>query len=154
MGWLAVRIDVVAAVTEHHVFTLHLHLHPGPDRQEWMHHGLCNCVGLFRCVAVDMFPTRIYFCSRNGYVAYYRPQRSCGKVIFSQASVILSTGGVCQTPPGRHPLCRHHPPGQTTSLLGRHPLGRHTPPADGYCCGRYASYWNAFLFLNKQQQQQ
>ena len=21
------------------------------------------------------------------------------------------------------------------------------PPGDGYCCGRYASYWNAFLFL-------
>ena len=21
-----------------------------------------------------------------------------------------------------------------------------TPPPDGYCCGRYASYWNAFLF--------
>ena len=20
------------------------------------------------------------------------------------------------------------------------------PPQDGYCCGRYASYWNAFLF--------
>ena len=20
------------------------------------------------------------------------------------------------------------------------------PPLDGYCCGRYASYWNAFLF--------
>ena len=20
------------------------------------------------------------------------------------------------------------------------------PPADGYCCGQYASYWNAFLF--------
>ena len=20
------------------------------------------------------------------------------------------------------------------------------PPGDGYCCGRYASYWNAFLF--------
>ena len=26
---------------------------------------------------------------------------------------------------------------------GRHPP---PPPADGYCCGRYASYWNAFLF--------
>ena len=29
--------------------------------------------------------------------------------------------------------------------------GGHTPqahtPRDGYCCGRYASYWNAFLFL-------
>ena len=25
--------------------------------------------------------------------------------------------------------------------------GVETPPkADGYCCGRYASYWNAFLF--------
>ena len=21
------------------------------------------------------------------------------------------------------------------------------PPADGYCCGRYASYWNALLLL-------
>ena len=32
------------------------------------------------------------------------------------------------------------------------PLGRHALPADGYCSGRYASYWNAFLlrsqFLN------
>ena len=29
-------------------------------------------------------------------MSYYRPQRSWGKVIFSQASVILSTGGgVC-----------------------------------------------------------
>ena len=32
---------------------------------------------------------------------------------------------------------------------GRHfprTKGRH-PPGDGYCCGRYASYWNAFLLL-------
>ena len=29
------------------------------------------------------------------YHHYYRPQRSCGKVTFSQVSVILSTGGVC-----------------------------------------------------------
>ena len=25
------------------------------------------------------------------------------------------------------------------------PGSRHPPPADGYCCGRYASYWNTFL---------
>ena len=25
-------------------------------------------------------------------------------------------------------------------------LGRHPPPRDGHCSGRYASYWNAFLF--------
>ena len=23
----------------------------------------------------------------------------------------------------------------------------HPPPPDGYCCGQYASYWNAFLFI-------
>ena len=64
------------------------------------------------------------------YFNHYRPQRSCGKVMFSQASVILFTVGVCgrhppadtppadtpprQTPPGRHPHCRH-------PCLGRHP---------------------------------
>ena len=51
-------------------------------------------------------------------------------------------------PRTRHPLSRHNP-------LTRHPLGADIPPppwdqapptrADGYCCGRYASYWNAFL---------
>ena len=42
--------------------------------------------------------------------------------MFSQALVILFTGGVCQTPPlGRHPLDRH------TTPLGRHLL-RQTPP--------------------------
>ena len=64
------------------------------------------------------------------------------------------------TPPGIHPpqadtpLGRtlplgRHPPGQTTPWADTPgqtlPLGRH-PPADGYCSGRYASYWNAFLF--------
>ena len=32
----------------------------------------------------------------------------------------------------------------------RHPPQKQTPnpanPADSYCCGQYASYWNAFLF--------
>ena len=35
-----------------------------------------------------------------------------------------------------------YPPGQT------HPWADTPPPkADGYCSGRYASYWNAFLFV-------
>ena len=60
----------------------------------------------------------------------YRPQRSCGKVMFSQASVILFTGmgNVADTPwqitpplhPGRHPPGRHPP-------LGRHSIGQTTP---------------------------
>ena len=66
---------------------------------------------------------------------FYRPQHSCDKVMFSQASVILYTGGggVWQTPPGRHPSGRH-PPGQTSP--GRRPprqtrpLSRHPPQVD------------------------
>ena len=55
------------------------------------------------------------------------------------------------------PLGRHAP-GQTPpswadipNPLGQTPLprlGRHPAPADGYCSGRYASYWNAFLFCS------
>ena len=89
---------------------------------------------------------------------HYRRQRSCGKVIFSQASVILSTGEVSawvhagihhpradtspeadtplgrHSPSGRHPLGRHHPPEQTppqqmaTAEDGAHPTGMHS------CC--------------------
>ena len=84
---------------------------------------------------------------------FYRPQRSWGKVIFSQVSVILLTGkcllrgvsaqwGVCSggglpwgcllwgvsAPRG---VCFAGCPVET--------------PRDGHCCGRYASNWNAFL---------
>ena len=52
-------------------------------------------------------------------------KRSCGKVMFSQACVKNSA---------------RHPPGQTLP-------GQTLPPAVGYCSGRYASYWNAFLFM-------
>ena len=48
------------------------------------------------------------------------------------------------TPMDGHPIWQAHPlPGAgTLPSLGRPPAGR----ADGYCSGRYASYWNAFLF--------
>ena len=40
------------------------------------------------------------------------------------------------------------PPGRRHPPAGRPPIGREMPPppTDGYCFGRYASYWNAFLF--------
>ena len=48
------------------------------------------------------------------------------------------------TPPGQvHPI--HPPPGRYTPLGQVHPPPP-PRPADGYCCGRYASYWNAFFF--------
>ena len=61
---------------------------------------------------------------------YYRPQRSCGKVMFSQACVKNSVHrgeGVCPS------ACWDTLPGQT--------------PPGGHCSERYASYWNAFLLL-------
>ena len=61
----------------------------------------------------------------KNYRYHYRPQRSWSKVIFSQASVILSTGG------------RVLPPG------GCQGIAWWRSPRDGYCCG--TSYWNAFL---------
>ena len=67
---------------------------------------------------------------------YYRPQRSWGKVIFSQASVILLTGGwyEADTPPrSRHPPGVDTPQEQTPSGADtppeqKPPLGADTPP--------------------------
>ena len=59
-----------------------------------------------------------------------------------------------QPPPGPDtPWIRHLPlPGTPPDQAPpqSRPIGpdihiRHLPPADGYCCGRYASYWNAYL---------
>ena len=79
----------------------------------------------------------------------YRPRRrSCGKVVFSQVCVknYVHRGVSASVHAGIHTPS----PGQTPPL-GRHPrLGRQPPTphkAEGYCCGRYASYWNAFLML-------
>ena len=51
--------------------------------------------------------------------------------------------------PGTHPQDQVHPPGTRYTPWDQvHPLGPGTPPLPryGHCCGRYASYWNAFLF--------
>ena len=54
---------------------------------------------------------------------YYRPQRSWGKVMFLQASVILLTGGYLTHPQGQtQPPGTRHPPRPDTPL-------DQTPPA-------------------------
>ena len=64
-----------------------------------------------------------YFTIRNS---------SCGKVLFSQASVILSTRGVYtppakHTPLGRHPRQADTPLPQTATAADRaHPTGMHS----------------------------
>ena len=86
----------------------------------------------------------------------YRPQRSCGKVMFLHLSVILFTGGCLplplpwsDTPMGRHPLLGRHPPGRHTPakcMLGFTPLCA-VHAGIRSTSGRYASYWNAFLLV-------
>ena len=51
----------------------------------------------------------------------------------------LAGGGVVSRPrPGGSP---------GTGGVSQHALRQKPPPADGYCCGRYVSYSNAFLFV-------
>ena len=51
--------------------------------------------------------------------------------------------------PGTPPGPGTHPPGPGTPPWTRYIPRNQVPPAprDGYCRGRYASYWNAFLFF-------
>ena len=79
--------------------------------------------------------------------------------MFLQVSVILLTGGSASVHPGIHPpakdtplprrpVCQGDPPPRRPPHQGRQaPPARPTPKGD-YCCGRYASYWNAFLFVD------
>ena len=109
----------------------------------------------FSSTVNDDLETSIRYCcirAASMLEHFYRPQRSWAKVMFLQASVILSTpgGGVS----GKEPPRQGDPPGSRPPRT-RPPRCRHTPPvqtppreADSSIrstSGRYASYWNAFL---------
>ena len=76
--------------------------------------------------------------NKMALLVYYRWQWSSGKVIFSQASVILFTGGSASLhagipPPARQtPLARRYPPSKADPPLARRPL----PPARRYPLAR------------------
>ena len=80
----------------------------------------------------------------------YRPQRSCGKVMFLHVSVILSRGVSARHPLGKQTRPRQTPPppGQTPPdpPWADTPPGQTPLPSDGHCSGWHASYWNTFLF--------
>ena len=75
------------------------------------------------------------------YHIHYGPQAKLrkGYVFTPVCHSVHWVGGVCPSAcwdthtPGRHPLLWADTPAPP-------------PSADGYCCGRYASYWNAFWF--------
>ena len=74
----------------------------------------------------------------------YRPQRSCGKIMFLYLSVILFTMGVSGRPP-RQVLSWADTP-RADSPRADSPRA-HTSWAerDSHCSRWYVSYWNAFL---------
>ena len=74
--------------------------------------------------------------------------------MFLQVSVILFTrggvcsGGVCSRVPGPGEVSGPRAVSAPVGCLVRGSAPRGVPGGDppvGYCCGRYASYWNAFL---------
>ena len=66
------------------------------------------------------------------------------KLIIARKVVMFLNLSVSHSVHGREGMSGR-PPGQTP-----HPPGQTPPPqADGYCSGRYASYWNVFLLLFK-----
>ena len=77
--------------------------------------------------------------------------RSIGKVMFSQASIILFIGGCIYDAPSLNALPRCTPPPDT--LPGCTLPGCTPPPPpprrQTFTCGRYASYMNAYLFQCK-----
>ena len=74
----------------------------------------------------------------------YRPQRSWGKVIFSEACVKNSVrGGVC----GRGRVWQGDVHGRGACVVGRGPCMAGVGACIRSISGRYASYWNAFLFF-------
>ena len=75
----------------------------------------------------------------------------CEGYVFTPVCHSVHGGGLPQCMLGYHPPPPREqtptPWEQTPPPLGADtpPLGADTPPGDGYCCGRYASYRNAFL---------
>ena len=89
--------------------------------------------------------------------ACYRPQRSFEGYVFTPVcQSFCSQEGGCllhcmlgyNNAPDQKadtPRPKSRPPRTKNQTSDPRTKSRY-PPADGYCCGRYASYWNAFLF--------
>ena len=93
----------------------------------------------------------------------YGQQRSCEGYVFAPVSQSFCSQGEGSAsvhagiPPGTRHSSRTRPPPRDQAPLGPgtpppgvgtpHPGSRH-PPADGYCWGRYTSYWNASLVFS------
>ena len=103
------------------------------------------------CVSKTNYKTVMNFFLENiGTINRYLPPANevWGKVIFLHLFVILFTGGGVVSQHALQVVSQHD---LLRGMLSQHALQQGgclvEPPPDGYCCGQYASYWNAFLSL-------
>ena len=123
-----------------------------------------TCMPPQACTSPGMHAPRGYYeiWSMSGwYTSYWNafllpPAMKLGQgYVFTRVAVILFTGGVCLSAcwDTTHPPQEQTPPQGADSLLPASPWEQ-TPPGSSACweiratSGRYASYWNAFLFEN------
>ena len=92
----------------------------------------------FKVIILNCFRFK-YYVAFGFITRIYLPSAA----LLRQGNVFTPVCDSVHTPPlGQTPPKDRHPP-----PLGR-PPGRHpTPQGDDHCSGRYASYWNAFLFV-------
>ena len=94
---------------------------------------------------VHMILDYVYFGSTNGKLLPSATKLRQGNVI-TPACHSVHRGGIYLSA-WDAPLANTPPPSRHPRDPGRHtPRADTPPPADGNCSGRYASYWNAFLF--------
>ena len=97
-----------------------------------------HCCGCWICFSLSVAKVFWTGCQSEGF---YRPQV---KVMFSEASVILSTGrGMVSL------SVWYHVPSRMGGLpqVGEWVIPLVLTSSGEHCSGRYASYWNAFLFF-------
>ena len=106
-----------------------------------------TAVDLSTCIA-SVWSSTTKLCSSlrfyNAKIIIYRPLRSCARLYFYTCLSFCPKGGVYLSMHWDTPPCPVH--------AGIHPradtpLGRYPPP-NGHWSGRYASYWNAFLWIS------
>ena len=91
----------------------------------------CLAAGLRGCLVQRRRPGPGGVCFQEGLS---RPTPK-GEVEGNQVQAHTQGGNCGGSGPGPHPR------GKLRGIWSSPP-----PPPDGYCCGRYASYWNAFFF--------
>ena len=104
-----------------------------------------------RTVNVSGFPFLLPV--RMTFYLFFTARNEVGSRLSFYTCLSVHRGGVCSRgSPGPHPGESPGPRWGVSRPMSGGCIPAYTeaatpPPPDGYCCGWYASYWNAFLFI-------